>query len=130
MKLTVYTGGPMPGKEKDWRHTLPELDNVEWLHPAYGGFPEAYFSRDVIQLKKADVLLAHFVPGYEHKGILTELGMAFGWNKPIILSAEYKEEHRYEFAIQCASVVVPSLSSAIDIIEFMSKEENYGPGRY
>lgn len=126
MNIKVYTGGSMPGKVKDWRNSLPELDNVEWLHPAYGDLLDMYFPRDVVYLKACNVMLVHFVPGYNHMGVLTEIGMAYAWNKPIIISVGYKEEHQYTFAMQCATSLVPTLAGAIDIIEFMSKDERYG----
>jgi len=119
--IKIYSGGRMPGLDTDWRNELPRLDNIRWLHPPYGGDANSWFPKDVILIRQSDMLYAHFVDGYEHKGVLTEIGIAYALGIPVVICASKQMQETYNFAMMCATSVVETFDEALDIIEFIAK---------
>lgn len=120
--MMVYLAGPirdMPDQGRGWRiHAAATLRSAGFL--VYNPL-EAYdateanragedpFARDTLALRRADVVLANLI-GPVSQGTLVEMGIAYGWGKPVITVSEGLE-HGFVRGVRTAEF--PSVERAL-----------------
>lgn len=137
MKVKIYTAGYMiQGDRFDWRDSLMKrtvfLKNITWLHPKAvdgsipgEGDPEIYSSRDVLQIQMCDILLAYIdLSVAKCLGAVFEIGLAYAWQKRIILVDVNPQIHSLDFCRHMSDSVWDNLSDAVFALDFIT--ENIG----
>ncbi len=104
-------------------------DTIQWLNPAVPrgsiagqGKPEFYSTRDIIQVKSSDAIVAFYDLNIA-KGLGTtiEMGMAYAWQKRIIMIDMSPEIHSLDFNRKIADSVWKNIGDAAIAILFMAE---------
>lgn len=147
---SVYLAGPITGltyldARFGWRKYVADQFNrgITVLSPmrheghlseVQGGlkknYPDHFFSKskvlfqkDVLDIRRADVVLVNLLGAKEaSKGTLVEIGMAYAWDKFIVVVVEPGAIHDHPFVTEPASAVLHSLDEAIEIINSLLSE--------
>ncbi len=141
--LRVYTAGYMAGEGSDrfdWRKVLvtatedwckeyEQTRQVCWLNPGVPkntipgqGDPDLYSTRDVIQVKTADLIVAYFdLSAARCLGTAHEVGMAYGRGTPFVMIDRSPTIGSLDFQRQCALSVVSGVQKAAEIIAFAAQ---------
>lgn len=81
------------------------------------------FQKDVLDIKRADVVLVNFLGVTDvSKGSLVEIGMAYAWDKFIIVLIDEGGIYDHPFVTEPASAVLHNLDDAIAIINSLLSE--------
>lgn len=147
--VNVYTAGYMAGERSDrfdWRRAAHQLMveqwnrwyaesprrpalSVRWLHPGVpdgeipgSGNPDIYTPRDVLMIRKADMLLAYIDLSVARcLGAVWEMGMAHGMGKPIIMVDMSPEIDSLDLQRSTATSVWTSLEDGVKALAFVAK---------
>lgn len=148
--LTVYLAGPIMGltykEASDWRIQLSNIFNVlgiqvinpldkhevpsevllndEKLKPFYDeiiAHPDAILERDLLYIRKSDVLIANFTQKEDSVGTLVEIGYALALNKHmIIITKKGSELETHPFTgVRCT--IVHSIEDAEILVTRIAK---------
>jgi len=138
--IGVYTAGYMTGPDSDrmdWRRKLHQAvyrqstdkKIIQWLDPAVPkgavpgqGDPRFYSPRDILQVKSCDVLIAFFdvdtAIGY---GATIEMGMAYAWQKRIIMIDFSPDCHSLDFNRKISDSVWTTIDEAARALYFVAQ---------
>ena len=140
--IKIYTAGYMtgPGVDRfDWRMALRDAIRVlrpagdpipiQWLHPGVPendipgqGNPDFYAPRDTLQVYKCDVLTAYFdLEQTAGQGTSFEEGLAYAWQKRIIMIDRSPDKHSLDFNRKMADSVWPTLEKAAEALLFIAE---------
>lgn len=147
---SVYLAGPITGLSYrearfGWRkyvadrlspgiQALSPMRHEGHLSEVQGGlrdhYPDHFFSKskvlfqkDMLDIKRADVVLVNFLDAVETaKGTLVEIGVAYAWDKFVVVVVSPGSLHDYPFVTEPASAVLHDLDEAITIINSLLSE--------
>ena len=144
--VNVYTAGYMAGEGSDrfdWRKKAASLlsmqrqvfeddrtNPVQWLNPGVpkgdipgSGNPAIYTPRDVLMIRKADILLAYIdLKVAKCLGAVWEMGMAYGMGKPVIMVDMSPEVDSLDLQRSTATAVWPSLEEGVKALAFVAED--------
>jgi nucleoside 2-deoxyribosyltransferase len=141
--VKVYTAGYMAGDKSDrfdWRVEAERIyqgtlgdyaaqNNIKWLHPGVPdgaipgqGNPDIYTPRDVLQIRKADILLAYIdLEVARCLGAAWEMGMAYATGKPVIMVDMSPEIGSLDLQRSTATSVWTSLEDGVKALAFVAQ---------
>lgn len=133
--IKVYTCGYMAGEGSDrfdWRKSLQNMlpdDLIKYLHPGVPngaipgqGDPKFYSARDILQIRQCDVLFAYFdLSVAKSLGASLEMGLAYGYEKRIIMVDKSPDIGSLDLNRAIADVVWLDLEGAARHLEFVAE---------
>ena len=124
--MRIYLAGNM---HTDWRDKVASaIDGCEFLWPhkypkdggARGKGADVFFPRDVTLLKSANLVFCVIENEGRNIGTAAEVGMAYAWNKPVVLVNLCPEIQSFNFLEKAATTVCYTLEDGLEILRFLT----------
>ena len=129
--MRIYLAGNM---HTDWRNRVASaVSGCEFLWPhkypkdggSRGKGADVFFPRDVTLLKSADLVFCVIQNEGRNIGTAAEIGMAYAWNKPVVLVNLCPEIPSFNFLEKASTTVCYTLEDGLEILRFLTVA---GPG--
>ena len=124
--MRIYLAGNM---HTDWRDKVASaIDGCEFLWPhkypkdggARGKGADVFFPRDVTLLKSANLVFCVIENEGRNIGTAAEIGMAYAWNKPVVLVNLCPEIQSFNFLEKASTTVCYTLEDGLEILRFLT----------
>lgn len=104
-----------PLRSKDYLKSETELK--EFYPDHFLSQSKTLFTRDHFDVHRSDLIVVNFLGATKVSiGTVAELGMAYAYNKPVIVIMEEGNVHDHSFVKEIATTVVPKEQNALDLI--------------
>ena len=124
--MRIYLAGNM---HTDWRDKVASaITGCQFLWPhkypkdggARGKGADVFFPRDVTLLKSANLVFCVIENEGRNIGTAAEIGMAYAWNKPVVLVNLCPEIQSFNFLEKAATTVCYTLEDGLEILRFLT----------
>ena len=124
--MRIYLAGNM---HTHWRdEVVSAVSGCEFLlpykYPKDGGSrgkgADVFFPRDVALLKSADLVFCVIENQGRNIGTAAEIGMAYAWNKPVVLVNLCPEIPSFNFLEKASTTVCYTMKDGVEILRFLT----------